>query len=153
MTRCAGLRCDLTARAGHYRVRVAHGGSVDEISFRLHESVTVRGVTDNYSNVGYGVLLVVGGGLLTGGGLLLAGLANACVSTCGRTSSDVENQQVAFYAVAALGAVAGAGGIVLFATTHGSSIGIDSSVAPVASLRLHVALTVGGGALALSGTF
>ena len=159
---CTG-HCDLTPRPGVYRVRVSHGGSVDGTTdateVDLRAPTTLRGRPSDHDGVLVGVPLVVVGGLVTllgGYTWVTAGMNDTW------TNAQYSDRQSSGWMLMAGGALTSLCGVVFIASSHGSSITVESGIAPaspaalaapIASLSLGARPTNGGGVFALSGTF
>lgn len=151
---------EFSARPGHYRVRVAHGGRFDEKDVWVDGDTSLRGRTESHVTRTVGIPVLVVGSVATAYGLLALLASSVPCGDCAPSPSFQQEHDQRARTLETSGSIAlFAGmvgivtGIILITSAHGSSIEARPHPTALASVRVDFAAHAGGGAFSLSGTF
>jgi hypothetical protein len=155
---CDGA-CTLIEPVGTYRVRVVRGRHAEETEVDLQSDRTVRARARRKTALGFGVASVVVGGVLVVTGFVATAAAGGCLGEC----SEAKRREVVASAasdrwkgIAVLGAGAALctiGGVLLALSP--ATIRVEKGISATSSVQLRLAAMpmIGGGSVALIGSF
>jgi hypothetical protein len=151
---------EFSARPGRYVVRVAHGGVLDETEFYVDGETNLRGRAESRVGRYVGIPVLVVGSIATVSGLLALLASSYPCGDCAPSPSfqqahdrNAQSLQTTGGIALFVGLTGVVTGILLIASSHGSSVEARAREMGTASVRFDVGATASGGGFSLSGTF